>query len=218
LETVRRARAFIAPSEFGKSEICTVFRLDPARVTTIHHGIDEAFSPGDPGMLPEGLEPNSYLLFVGDPGEPRKNFSMLRNAHRTAWPNAGGPRLHVVSRMGDDTRGDAEGLISLYRGALAVTVPSYHETFGFPLLEAMACGVPALASQISSLPEVGDDAALWLPPHDEAAWRDALRCIADDVSLREQRRERGLARATAFHWDTSALAHLELFRRVAEEA
>ena len=208
LETVRTAHSFIAVSDFGKSEICTIFRVPPERVTTIHHGIDAIFSPGDPGALPDGLEPGSYLLFVGDPAEPRKNFRVLRNAPM---------RVFVASKLGDDMHGGAETLVMLYRGALAVTVPSYHETFGFPLLEAMACGAPALASNVGSLPEVGGDAPLWLPPHDEAAWSDALQRIAKDASLRANLRERGLQRAAHFDWDASAAAHLDLFRRVAQE-
>lgn len=215
LETVRTARAFIAVSDFGKSELCAVFRIEPERIATIHHGIDPAFSAGEAGPLADGLVPGSYLLFVGDPAEPRKNFRVLRNAHRAAWPDGDGPQLRVISKLGDDVQGGAESLISLYRGALAVAVPSYHETFGFPLLEAMACGAPALASKASSLPEVGGDAALWLPPHDESAWSEALRQVAQDAELRARLRERGLERAAAFDWERSAAAHLELFRQVA---
>jgi glycosyltransferase involved in cell wall biosynthesis len=102
-------------------------------------------------------------------------------------------------------------LRDLYRGALALCVPSYYEGFGLPLLEAMACGTPVVASNASSLPEVGADAALYASPHDVEAWVDALRRIASDTPLRERLRDAGLQRVSAFSWDESARRHAEVF-------
>ena len=102
---------------------------------------------------------------------------------------------------------------ALYRGAIAVTVASYHETFGMPMLEAMACGTPVVASQASSLPEIGGDAALYAPPDDAAAWAQALQRVTEDAAAARSFTDRGLDRATHFDWDESAAAHLAALSR-----
>ena len=85
--SVATAKRFIAVSEFGKREIEEVFRISGDRIEVIYHGVDSAFSPGDPESLPHGLAPGSYFLFVGAAqGEPRKNFALLYEAYTRAWP------------------------------------------------------------------------------------------------------------------------------------
>jgi glycosyltransferase involved in cell wall biosynthesis len=224
LQSLAIARHIIAVSDFGKSEIATVFGIDAARITPIYHGIDERFAPGDAGTLPLDLREREYFLFVGDPAEPRKNFAMLQRAYASAWRSGGGPPIVVAGvqttnaantiaagTLGDDLNGSEDDpLVRLYRGALATLVPSYHETFGFPLLEALACGSPVLASDASSLREIAGDGTRLLPPHDEQAWSAALRESASGVP-----RERGIAHARSFTWERSTLAHLHLLRDVA---
>ena len=83
------------------------------------------------------------------------------------------------------------------------------------MIEAMACGTPVIASQASSLPEIGGTAALYAPPDDAGAWAGALRRVADDAALRDRLRIAGLDRATHFNWDESADTHLSVFRTVA---
>ncbi|HEY5341932.1 MAG TPA: glycosyltransferase family 1 protein [Candidatus Aquilonibacter sp.] len=228
--SVGTAASFVAVSAFGKAEIHAVFGVPDERIDVIHHGVDERFTPGDPQPLPPGIRAGAYFLFVGDPIEPRKNFAMLYEAYRLAWPAGDGPRLVVAGtarspradviatdRLGDDLdAGGSNELLALYRGALAVTVPSYHETFGMPVIEAMACGAPVLASQGSCLPEIGGDAAQYVPPHDIQAWSTALRTIATDEAARARMRAAGLARAARFRWDASAQAHLDLLARAAD--
>lgn len=233
LRSASTASRVIAVSAFGRSEIETVFGVQGDRIDVIHHGVEPSFAPGAAAPLPAGILAGRYVLFVGDPiGEPRKNFFLLYEAFRRAFAASGdsialvvaGPRAPSLpgvvhaGNLGEDlaTRGD-ERLRALYRGAIVLALASYHETFGMPLLEAMACGTPTIASDASSLPEVGGDAALYVPPDDVAAWADALVRVSHDASLRDRLRIAGLGRATNFSWDSSADAHLSVFRTAAAQ-
>jgi len=97
-----------------------------------------------------------------------------------------------------------EDLPALLSGALAFVLPSLYEGFGMPVLEAMACGTPVLASNTSALPEVAGDAALLVDPTDTVAIAAGLARLAADAGLRAQLRARGLARAARFTWDRCA--------------
>jgi glycosyltransferase involved in cell wall biosynthesis len=237
LDSANAARRIVAVSEFGREEIREVFAVPGERIEVIYHGVEPSFAPGPAAPLPNGLFEQRYVLFVGDPiAEPRKNFAMLYDAYRRAWPRRRGiaaasmPALVVAGaqapawegvvhagNLGDDlaARNADEGLRALYRGAAVVALASYHETFGMPMIEAMACGTPVIASDSSSLPEIGGDAALYAPPDDADAWAAALRRVTDDPALRDRLRVAGLDRATHFNWDESAAQHLALFRTVA---
>ncbi|HEY2474931.1 MAG TPA: glycosyltransferase family 1 protein [Candidatus Cybelea sp.] len=229
LRSARTAARVIAVSRFGRDEVHAMLGVPLERVEIIPHGVEPAFAPGEAEPLPAALRGLRYLLFVGDPiGEPRKNFDLLYSAYRQAWHDdapllaVAGPRapdlpgvLHLGD-LGDDLVADrSEALRACYRGAIAVTMASYHETFGMPMLEAMACGTPVIASHASSLPEIGGDAALYEPPDDAAAWAAGLRRIVADADLRERLRAAGLERVEQFSWDRSAQHHADLFCSVA---
>ena len=230
LRSAREATRVIAVSQFGRSELNEALDVPLERIEVIPHGVESSFTPGEAEPLPRALQGKRYLLFVGDPThEPRKNFELLYEAYRRAWPDSAGPYLAIAGphapsfpeiihagELGDDLiAGGGDALRACYRGALALTLPSYHETFGMPMLEAMACATPVVASDASSLPEVGGAAALYAPPDDVTAWAEALRRIVDDEDLRRHLRAAGLERAKAFSWDTSAQRHLALFRSLA---
>lgn len=230
VRSAQRAKRIIAVSQFGAAEVHEVLGVPRDRIDVIYHGVSPSFTAGE--ALPHApLEPGEYFLFVGDPvAEPRKNFDMLREAHRLAWPAGDGPPIAVAGAEGasgdgivyagifeDDLSSETNlGLRNLYRGALAVVVPSYHETFGMPLVEAMACGVPVLASAASSLPEIAGDAAMLAPAHDATAWSVALRRIAEDGDERAGLIARGFERAAAFAWNRSAEQHVSTFRAAAQ--
>lgn len=230
VRSAETAARIIAVSHFGASEIHDVFGVPRDRIDVIYHGVDPSFAPGPPEP-PPSLHAGEYFLFVGDPtGEPRKNFSMLYQAYRAAWPD-GGPPIAVAGahtpsfdgvvhagHFNDDLgSGTNASLRGLYRGALALLIPSYHETFGMPMIEAMACATPVIAADASCLPEIGGDAALFIPPDDVGAWSKALRRVAEDAALREDLAARGPVRARAFDWEESARRHLSLFRAVCEQ-
>ncbi len=225
LRSARQAQRVIAVSHFARNELLDVFDIQPERIEVIYHGVDAIFSPGEPEQqLPEELG-QPYFIFVGDPlAEPRKNFAMLYEAYRDAFPDPRERPPLVVLRpvrphhdgvvyAGPPSGGgpDDAHLRDLYRGAMALCIPSYYEGFGMPLLEAMACGTPVISSQASCLPEIGGDAALYAPAHDVAAWSLALRRLAGDAALRERLREAGLEHVKGFDWNRSAQRHADVF-------
>ncbi|MDQ2865209.1 MAG: glycosyltransferase family 4 protein [Candidatus Eremiobacteraeota bacterium] len=230
LASVRSATQIVAVSQFGKAEVAGAFNIPPERIDVIYHGIERSFSTGEANALPAGVYAGRYLLFVGDPAEPRKNFAMLYEAHRRTWPENDGPAIVVAGPgapelpgvvragvIGDDLEGASnERMRALYRGAIALALSSFHETFGMPALEAMASGTPVLASRASCLPEICGTAAIFAAPDDADAWAHILGRITRDGELRVRLRNAGLVRARNFDWDASTEAHLALFRRIVE--
>ncbi len=230
LRSAQTAARIVAVSAFGRFDVHNLLGIPLDQITVIQHGVDPEFSPGPAVGLPRILRDRTFLLFVGDPiAEPRKNFALLYDAYRRAWPADAAPALVVagprapelpgvvhVGNLADDVAAGGGGhqLRACYRGALALALASYHETFGMPMLEAMACGTPVIASRASALPEIAGDAALYAPPDDALAWAEALRRIVDDDALRERLRAQGLRRAQLFSWDESTRQHLELFQSV----
>ncbi|MCH8959810.1 MAG: glycosyltransferase family 4 protein [Bacteroidetes bacterium] len=174
------------------------------------------------------LSAHRYYLVVGNRAG-YKNFKLIR-----AWLEAhGSPHdVHVVCVGGEpasaDRRDLAEGglanhfsflarvnddaLATLYRHALALIYPSKYEGFGLPVLEAMAQGCPVLCSRVSSLPEVGGEAALYFYPDDPASLDDAVRRLAQ--ASRQTLQTKGRAQVARFSWDQSTRQLFELYQRL----
>jgi glycosyltransferase involved in cell wall biosynthesis len=174
-------------------------------------------------------EPGSYLLTVGE-ASPRKGYTTLLRAFASLGATA--PRLLMVGPpAGDEARirdtiamfhlesrvvrlgavSDGE-LAGLYQGALALCFPSVAEGFGLPVLEALAAGVPVVASDISVVREVAGDAALLVPVDDEGLMAKALHAVSVDPQLRARLADAGRHRATAFRWDRTAEVTLAAYR------
>ena len=103
-------------------------------------------------------------------------------------------------------------LPALYGGAEVFVFPSQYEGFGFPVLEAMACGAPVVCSNRSSLPEVAGDAALLCDPNDTEALAHTIEQALTDRNLCAGLRQRGLARAAQFSWEQTAQSTLKVYR------
>jgi glycosyltransferase involved in cell wall biosynthesis len=220
LATANTARRILVQSQFTASEVERRLGVDAARIVVTPLGVDAAFTPGPAGPPPPALR-GRYVLHVGAHDE-RKNTRTLIDAFERAFPD-GDVTLAFTRRPPALPRGgvvvdapDDAALVALYRGAALVAVPSTYEGFGFPLLEAMACGTATLAARAGSLPEVGGDAAAWVDdPHDAGAWAAALRALLADDASRSALAARGPARAAAFSWERCTALTLRVLGEVA---
>ena len=220
LRSAATARAFLANSHFTVTEVERFLGVAPERQTVTYLGVErDVFAPDGPAYaLPDG---RPYVLFVGTL-EPFKNLVTLQAAHARAFPQAETALVIAGNGPPSDERVHALGVVEpavlagWYRGASAVAVPSTYECFGLPLLEAMSCGTPVLASRTPSLLEVGGDAVTWVDdPLDVAAWSAALTRAAEDDAWRATSRDAGLARAATFSWDRCAEETFAVLRRTA---
>ncbi len=226
----RRARLVVTVSEFSRGELSDVLALDPARITVASGGVDERFGPAvDPEAVLRryGLR-RPYVLAVGT-ASARKNLSVLPPVSRALADDgvdvvqAGSDRGYLRGAAGEDTAVRrlgyvAEGdLPALYAGARAFVMPSLHEGFGLPCLEAMASGVPVVAARSGALPETCAEAATLVPPDDPGAIIEALRTVLVAGQARQARIDAGLQRAAQFPWSrTAALTDAALSGLLAE--
>jgi glycosyltransferase involved in cell wall biosynthesis len=235
----RVAAHLLVDSEATRHDLIRHYQADPGRITVVHPGLDPVFRPiENPDQRAEvrsryGIR-SDYIIHVSTL-HPRKNIARLLDAfesihhspftiHHSQLVLAGKPGwlsddlITRATAMGDRVRltghvnqADLPALIS---GARALVMPSLYEGFGFPVLEAMACGTPVVASNVSSLPEVAGDAALFIDPHDTDALAKALARILTDEDLRAELRQRGLERARHFTWQRAAQQTLTILENV----
>jgi len=166
-----------------------------------------------------------FFLFVGR-RDRYKNFMLLLNALALLDGEAelvcfGGGLLNeseraTIIRLGltarvHQTDGDDHVLAGYYQAARALLYPSLHEGFGLPLLEAMSLDCPVVAAPLTSLPEVGGDAALYADARDAHAWCDAMARLIEDGDVRDRTIVAGRARAAAFSWEATAQRHAALY-------
>jgi len=221
----RRADLVLTGTQAAADELVKYLRLPSERLRVVPYGADPPTAP-DPGTLRRyGLEGRPYVLWVGSL-EPRKGvttlveaLARLPDAHRPLLVLAGyqgwkmpAPTGPGVVRLGKVT--DPE-LQALYAGAVAFCFPSRHEGFGLPVVEAMAAGVPVVASDIPAIREVAGGAAQLVPPGDAARWAEAVQAaICLSPAERERVVEAGRRRAGEFTWTATAARTLEVYRQL----
>ncbi len=231
--SLRRAPRAIAVSDYARRALTRlVSQSVAARVAVISHGVDDAFSPPD-GDGARG----DFLLAVGDL-YIQKNFLVLIEAMARLHAERSELKLKIAGRpvdpgyaadmktaIADHGLEDAvellghvapADLVELYRSCAVFVFPSLVETFGNPLLEAMACGAPIVCSDATAMPDVVGDAALLFDPTNVDALTAALQTILDDDERRRDLGVRARARAAQFSWDETARQTAEVLNDAAD--
>ena len=231
LKRLPQVDAIITISEFSKNEILGLTAVKPDKIYVTPLGVDQAFARGNE-RLP-GL-PKRYILSLGTL-EPRKNLALLIRAF-TSLPNHLKERypLVIAGAWGWNNKELNETLHSLqkkeriilagyipqemlphlYGRASLFVYPSLYEGFGLPVLEAMACGVPVLASNTSSLPEVIGNAGLLVDPENIDDVNQGMTRLLTDEELRKEFSEKGLKRAAYFSWERCSRETLAVYEKV----
>ena len=213
-----RLAAVITVSAFAKKEIEECLDLKGEKIVPIHHGVDHSlFKPS------ESPQEKPYLLTISH-FQPKKNVFRLFSAYNRL-PMGGKPSLIAVvpgykkKEVGRGIRVirtpmAQEKLVELYQGAMFFLFPSLTESFGMPLVEAMACGCPVITSRGSACEEITANAALLVNPRSTEEIASAIETLIVDEKLREVLRAKGIRQAATFTWQKSAREHLKVFEGV----
>jgi glycosyltransferase involved in cell wall biosynthesis len=227
--SLEQAVAILTDCDFVRRELVDVFGVDPSRVYPVLLGASPDFRPHSSSecgkvLADYDLEFGHYFLSVGTL-EPRKNISTIVDAFSKLPLDLQkkcplvlvGMRGWLTSRIEAKMRPLVDkGIIKplgyvpdehmpmIYSGATAFAFPSLYEGFGLPPLEAMACGVPVVVSNSSSLPEVVGDAGIYVEPLDADAISESMRQLFEDRPLAEDLSRRGIIRAADFTWRRTA--------------
>jgi glycosyltransferase involved in cell wall biosynthesis len=235
--TFRRARRLIAISENSKADAVRLLGLDPDRIEVLYPGVAEPFfgvAAADRGAVAARYSlKNRYVLYVGTI-EPRKNVdglldawallpASLRESHDLVVAGPPGWLMEKTLARLRATNGvrylgyvSERDLPALTAEAEAFVFPSFYEGFGFPVAQAMACGVPVVTSNVSSLREVAGEGGLLVDPRSPAEIASALARLLESPHERRRLGEAGARRAAScFRWEAFARASLEFFRRAA---
>ena len=240
LRLAPRADLTLTASESERRELLALAPMDPARVVAIHHGVehDRFFPPSDRERVRAEVRERfdirgRFVLYVSNHQKKKNTERLVRAFARvaqsdrdvslvlTGWHT---PRfqsirdlivqLNLESRVRVLGHVADEAIPTLYQAADVFTLPSLHEGFGLPILEAMACGTPVVTSNTYALPEVAGDAAELVDPYDVDAIADAIVGVLTDARRADELRRRGISRAAEFTWGRAAERHLECYKRV----
>jgi glycosyltransferase involved in cell wall biosynthesis len=224
---VRRVANVITDSEFSKTRIHATTGVAEEKIHVVHIGVDPRFRPASSDEIANvrdryGIPGERYLLSLGSI-EPRQNHRRLVDAWARverelpedvvlAIAGAAG-RSSIFREVSFDRKPDRlhftgyvddANLPALYSGAMAFAYLSSYEGFGLPPLEAMACGVPVLTGDRTSLPEVVGDAGVMVDPFDPDAIAESIRSLIADDSRRALLSTKGRERSSAFSWEQTA--------------
>jgi len=236
---LNRSAAVVAVSESTKQELVASFGINPDKIHVIHNGYDErrfrVIDNPQPMLNRYGLQSGSYFLFVGSILKHKnlvrlvrafasverecqlviagvcKDAAYLAEINKVAAElGISATRLRFLEYIPDDA------LPYLYNGAIAYLLPSLHEGFGVPIIEAMACGTPVITSDCSAMPEVAGGNALLVDPYSVDSIAAAMRETVDNPGRMAALRTAGLERIKLFRWSYSAQKLYNLFKLVSE--
>lgn len=238
--TARIAKAIVINSESLRSEVKRYLDVDDSKLRLITEGVDhDLFRPGDAEVSRKVVADHGvtkpFVLFVSSLW-PYKNCHGLLRAWAQVREQLGDRQLAIVGPLRDEKYVvEVRALIAelgigsdvvfvggvpndqtvhFYRAADVFVYPSFNETFGLPILEAMASGCPVVTSDVTSMPEIAGDAAVLINPAEPAS---IARGMLDALGGRQRLVDQGTRRAGQFTWGATAAATLDLYRELAEQ-
>ena len=239
--TAKLADRLIFVSEAARTDYLDVYSVPLNKTAVIHHAVSKQFTPNIPEeqlavVRAKYQISGPYVLFIGTL-EPRKNIPRLIEAFAKLTKEFPNERLvivgmkgwfydeifHLTSQLALTERVRFTGFVdeadkpALLCGADLFVYPSLYEGFGIPILEALACGIPTVTSNRSSMPEIAGDGAITVDPTNTGKIHEAMRILLSDDLLRNQIRVRALEQSAKFSWDTSAAATLDQYRRAHDQ-
>ena len=223
--SVKAADHILADSNATKADMIELYRTPEEKITVLYSGVNPRFRRVEDAnaklrmQRKYGLANINYVLSVGTV-QPRKNYSRVvealsalrqagRNLHYVIAGGSGWLEDELQATIEREGMGDLVHLLglvddadlpALYSGARMLAIVSLYEGFGLPVLEAMACGTPVITSNLSSLPEVGGNAALLVDPNDSNVIRDAILRLETDATIRRRLIKAGYQQAKNFSW------------------
>lgn len=234
-KNIHKVDAVLTNSEYTKKDIVEYLHVNPEKVIVTHLGADERFCRKNQSEVQQVLRrynlTKPYILFVGTL-EPRKNiktlikaFDNLKNKYKMPHQlilagQAGWFCEEIFEAISSSVnKSDIrhlgyildEDVPVLMNGAQAFAYPSFYEGFGLPILEAMQCGVPVIASATSSMPEVGGNACIYINPDDVNDLSEKIYTVISDENLRKELSEKGIERAKNFSWEKCARKTLRVY-------
>jgi len=236
-QAAHHAGAIITDSRNTKADLVNLFGVAEERVRVIHLGISDTFRPIEAARIEQFRKRHDlaapYLLFVGNV-KPHKNIATLLRAFsdvRVRYPElrlvfVGGKCLEdqaldqlardlgITAFIRDLGRISEEDVLGAYNAAEMLVFPSLYEGFGFPVLEAMACGVPTVVSNGGSLPEVTGDASIVCDPLDSDSFVAAIETLLTDSARRTKLINLGRDRIHHFSWQKTATETLKVYEQV----
>jgi glycosyltransferase involved in cell wall biosynthesis len=239
----RRADRVVTVSDHERGRIADRLPALDGRLAVVPNAVSDRFAPVTDSATRRAVRrrynlPDEFLLFFGNT-DPKKNMRRVVAAYVQYTVTADAPRPLVVAdydrdRLHDHLRALGHpdlierfclpgylahsDMPAVYSQATAFLYPSLRESFGLPILEAMACGTPVLTSTTAAMPEVAGPAALRVDPHDRDALAEGIRTLDEQPSLRRTLTARGRDRARSFSWSRTAEALLPLYEEVARSA
>ncbi|MEK6333406.1 MAG: glycosyltransferase family 1 protein [Acidobacteriota bacterium] len=243
--TARRADQIITVSDYSRDDIVATYGIAPERITVTPEAAPAHFARVTNGNEIKRVRESygiakEYILSLCSI-QPRKNLVRLIEAYtsvRLSRPPGEFPQLVLAGkrawldretiRAAERNSADRDivftgyvpdrDLPALYTGAICFVYPSYFEGFGLPVLEAMQCGVPVIAGNRTSLPEVVGDAGVLVDPFNEKEMADGIARVVDNPDHRAQLSVKGLKRAREFDWTTTAEMTLQVYKRAARKS
>ncbi len=237
-----KAAAVITVSEHSKSDIIKWIGIPEKKIHVTYNGIEERFKPSLDKTSPDEIKkgygiPDRYILFVGNQ-KPHKNSIGTLKAFKMAVEKERLPHYLILVGIKKDIIEDKnngigdefnnriicidnltdDDLIKLYQSADLFLLPSLYEGFGLPMLEAMACGVPVITSNRTSIPEVVGNAAVMVNPENIDEIANAVCRVLQDENLKMDLVKKGLERAKVFSWKKMAEETVRLYERAYESS